>query len=314
MQYEDGGSDSSDEEHGLDLKTPTKDRSNAMVFDRTLVGDRNGLKTSIIKAVYENQIHLQARKGEAFDVLAEKLSQTDEFRHYRLHGRKLQKSFNKIARDIKDCIVAGNEPSRWGKEEPEFFKIAKKIFDEARRAGIRAFDEKLKSKSIEDRLIEGGDESAKKRKKREFDGVLGGDDQAYQQAPLLEAAEWTKAVDEYVYQKLQALRNADPPIVKLTKDELEVQLRQAVDQLHAVNVITINDLLTQSGVSAAGKQKITENCGFSGEDDVMIFLLTYSDAIAKDAHPVSSIREQFDNLSSRDASVLYNFIGKMTKH
>lgn len=317
--YDDVGSDSSDDDQQLhDMKTPSKDRSNAMVFDRTLVGDRNGLKTSIIKAVFENQIHLQARKGEAFDLLAEKLSQTDEFRHYRLHGRKLQKSFNKIARDIKDCIVAGNEPSRWGKEEPEFFKVAKKIFDEARRAGIRAFDEKLKSKSMEDRLTECGDESAKKRKKRDYEmsmGVVPTDDQVgYPQAPLLEAAEWTKAVDEYVFQKLQALRNAEPPVVKLTKDELEMQLRQAVDQLHAVNVITINDLITQAGVSGAGKQKITENCGFSGNDDVMIFLLTYSDAIAKDAHPVSSIRDQFDNLSSRDASVLYNFIGKMTKH
>lgn len=153
-------------------------RSTAMMFDRSLVGDRNNLKTLIIRAVYENQIHLQTRKGDAFDQLAQSLGMREEFKPYKLHGRKLQKSFNKIARDIKDCILQENEPSRWGKEEPEFFVVARKIFEEARRAGIRAFDEKLKSKSIADRLGEdgsaAGDESAKKRKKREHSYGGGG--------------------------------------------------------------------------------------------------------------------------------------------
>lgn len=98
--------DSSDDEGGK------KTRSTAMVYDRSLVSDRNGIKTIILRSVYEAQVHLQTRKGESFDALAQQLAQLDEFKPYNLNGRKLQKTFNKLARDIKDAIVSGNEPSQ----------------------------------------------------------------------------------------------------------------------------------------------------------------------------------------------------------
>lgn len=327
----------------------------AMMFDRSLVGDRNGLKTSILRAVYENQIHLQARKGEAFDHLAAALQKLPEFKSYHVHGRKLQKSFNKIARDIKDCIVAGNEPTRWGKEEPEFFTLARKIFEEARRAGIRAFDEKLKSKSMEDRIIDDRNDDGKRNKrKRDFNTVmaessgtsaatnhhllaghatalsssagLGGQLMAANMAMNVAAAaamgnplnggggDWMKALDDYFTAKLQEIRDAHAQNIgaKLTKAELEIALSKAVEQLAANGAKTISDLLNQAGISEQAKTKIYE-CGFNGNDDVLVFLLTYSDAIAKNAHPITSLREQFDNITARDASVLYSFIGKATK-
>ena len=328
LQGNDNDSDSSDDE-GLG-----RDRSSAMVFDRSLVGDRNGLKTAILRSVYENQIHLQARKGEAFDNLAERLSQTEEFKQYKVHGRKLQKSFNKIARDIKDCIVAGNEPSRWGKEEPEFFRVARKIFDEARRAGIRAFDEKLKSKTIEDRLHEGENKSStgsnvnddhnrKKAKKRDFEAA--GLAAQSSSNPIMgmgmfdpNSGEWTRIVEEYLDQKLESIKaeissNLASKNNKIPRTELEAGIHRSVEQLASIGIKSIHDILIQAGVSDAGRAKITENCGFQANDEVSIFLLSYTDAISKDTHPVSGIREQFDNISARDASVLYSFIGKVTK-
>lgn len=330
----------------------------AMMFDRSLVGDRNGLKTSILRAVYENQIHLQARKGEAFDHLAAALQKLPEFKSYHVHGRKLQKSFNKIARDIKDCIVAGNEPTRWGKEEPEFFTIARKIFEEARRAGIRAFDEKLKSKSMEDRIIDDRGDDGKRKRKRDFNTVmaessgsagaggagahhlLAGHATALSSSaglagnPMMAAGmamnssaaagmgplaggsggDWMKALDDYFHAKLQEIRDAHAQNIgaKLTKAELEIALSKAVEQLAANGAKTISDLLNQAGISEQAKSKIYE-CGFNGDDEVLVFLLTYSDAIAKNAHPITSLREQFDNITARDASVLYSFIGKATK-
>lgn len=315
----DADSESESSLSGTGLLRP-RDRSNAMVFDRSLVGDRNGLKTAILKSVYDNQIHLQARKGEAFDTLAERLAQTEEFKHFRVHGRKLQKSFNKIARDIKDCIVAGNEPSRWGKEEPEFFKIARKIFDEARRAGIRAFDEKLKSKSIEDRLIEGdklglsSDEASKKRKKRDLDTALG---HTFPPNPPVfdPSVDWVRMFDEYLENKLESIKSELATVRpnKIPRTELEAGILRSGEQLNAIGIKSINDLLIQSGISDQGRQKITENCGFQPNDDISIFLLSYTDAISKDIHPVSGIREQFDNITARDASTLYSYIGKVTK-
>jgi hypothetical protein len=356
-----GDSDASSDEGGnnRDLSTSMShgDRSNAMVFDRSLVGDRNGLKTAILKAVYDNQIHLQARKGEAFDSLAERLGQTEEFKQYHLHGRKLQKSFNKIARDIKDCIVAGNEPSRWGKEEPEFFKIARKIFDEARRAGIRAFDEKLKSKSIEDRLNEGGNEGnklsglsssaaaefleKKKRQKRDLEtamGVVGGGGSggsdggqgSSSYSPNVAGIphpssvgfdptiDWVRMFDEYLENKLDSIKQELANTItnrpsKIPRSELEAGILRSTEQLNQIGIKSIHDLLIQAGLSDQGRAKITENCGFQPNDDISIFLLSYTDAISKDIHPVSGIRDQFDNLSARDASALYSYIGKVTK-
>ena len=327
----------------------------AMMFDRSLVGDRNGLKTSILRAVYENQIHLQARKGEAFDHLAAALQKQPEFKSYHVHGRKLQKSFNKIARDIKDCIVAGNEPTRWGKEEPEFFTLARKIFEEARRAGIRAFDEKLKSKTMEDRIIDADrTEDGKRKRKRDFNTVMAEssgsagvgaaahhllaghatalsssagiatnpmiaasmamNSSSAMMGPLNGGGDWMKALDDYFNAKLQEIRDAHAQNIgaKLTKAELEIALSKAVEQLAANGAKTIADLLNQAGISEQAKTKIYE-CGFNGDDDVLVFLLTYSDAIAKNAHPITSLREQFDNITARDASVLYSFIGKATK-
>jgi hypothetical protein len=273
-----------------------------------------------LKAVYDNQIHLQARKGEAFDSLAERLSQTEEFKQFRVHGRKLQKSFNKIARDIKDCIVAGNEPSRWGKEEPEFFKIARKIFEEARRAGIRAFDEKLKSKTIEDRLNEGDklvsvEEANKKKKKRDLETALG---HSYSQSSQVfdPNVDWTRLFDEYLENKLDAIKAEIASVSrpnKIPRTELEAGIMRSTEQLHGIGIKSINDLLVQAGISEQGRQKITENCGFQANDDISIFLLSYTDAISKDSHPVSGIREQFDNINARDASTLYSYIGKVTK-
>ena len=299
----------------------SRERSIAMVFDRSLVGDRNGLKTAILKSVYENQIHLQARKGEAFDSLAERLGQTEEFKGFNLHGRKLQKSFNKIARDIKDCIVAGNEPTRWGKEEPEFFSIARKIFEEARRAGIRAFDEKLKSKSIEDRLQDGGDklsnleELNKKRKKRDLETAMGS---SYTQNPHVyePPVDWVRLFDEYLENKMENIKAELVNAVnrsKVPRAELEAGILRSAEQLNNMGIKSIHDLLLQSGISDQGRQKITENCGFQLNDDISIFLLSYTDAISKDTHPVSAIRDQFDQLSSRDAATLYSYIGKVTK-
>lgn len=322
-------SDSDDDEIGPD---GTKGRSIAMMFDRSLVGDRNGLKTAIIKAVYENQIHLHARKGESFDQLATTLGKNPDFKPYNLHGRKLQKSFNKIARDIKDCILAGNDPTRWGKEEPEFFALARKIFDEARRAGIRAFDEKLKSKSIEDRMItsdEKLEENKRKMKKRDFNTFIAegssssvnGDQNSVTNSALAtlsrsyqgDFADWTKTLEDYLNLKLQEIRvNLDRAQVKLTRDELEAGLNKAVEQLASNGITSIDELLNQAAVSEPGKMKIYQ-CGFNANDSVLIFLLTYSDAIAKDAHPITSIREQFDNITARDASVLYSFVGRTTK-
>lgn len=262
---------------------------------------------------------MQARKGEAFDSLAERLSQTEEFKQFRVHGRKLQKSFNKIARDIKDCIVAGNEPSRWGKEEPEFFKIARKIFEEARRAGIRAFDEKLKSKTIEDRLNEGdklviNDDASKKKKKRDIETALG---HSYQSSQVFEQpVDWTRLFDEYLESKLETIKSELLSSVrsnKIPRAELESGILRSSEHLHSMGIKSINDLLAQAGVSEQGRQKITENCGFQPNDDISIFLLSYTDAISKDIHPVSGIREQFDNINARDASTLYSYIGKVTK-
>lgn len=66
----------------------------------------------IANVVKESQVHLQSRKGEAFDALAGQLAQLDEFKPFELYGRKLQKAFNRIARDIRDAIDSGNEPAK----------------------------------------------------------------------------------------------------------------------------------------------------------------------------------------------------------
>jgi hypothetical protein len=348
--------DLKDEERGLasssdeDRDNKHGGRSTAMMFDRSLVGDRNNLKTLILKAVYENQIHLQTRKGDAFDQLAQTLGLRDEFKPYKLHGRKLQKSFNKIARDIKDCIIQENEPSRWGKEEPEFFVIARKIFEEAKKAGIRAFDEKLKSKSIADRLGESShDEEAKKKRKRDFYTVPGvngngvgpggvpnnmvamftdinsnGMNNGMNTNPnatggganikyvRFDDPDFIKYLDEFMDAKLLAFQQNH---FRIHSRELEMSLLPILDRLvNVYNIHTIGSLLDHAQLSEIGKQKIFDATMFRYNDDVKLFLLFYCDVIMRGPQAVHHIQEACNHeLSARDASLLYAFIEDTTK-
>lgn len=313
MSQQRGDSDSED-----DGVARTSGRSTAMMFDRSLVSDRNNLKTLILKSVYENQIHLQSRKGEAFDQLANQLALTDEFKLYRLHGRKLQKSFNKIARDIKDAIVREEEPSRWGKEEPEFFVIARKIFDEARRAGIRAFDEKLKSKSERGEGDSDNDGSAKKKKRH--DSSFGGGLSAYDQSPVvpkfprLEDAEFAKSIEDYINARFMALQQHQIPIPRLHSAEIEAALMPALERLVGTyNIATLQNLFDQAQITENGRARLCNATGFAPLDDIKVFLIAYCDMMMSGGEPVSLIRKQFGDLQYKDAAQLYGFIDEATR-
>jgi hypothetical protein len=295
----------------------TSGRSTAMMFDRSLVSDRNNLKTLILKAVYEHQIHLQSRKGEAFDQLAIALAQTDEFKLYRIHGRKLQKSFNKIARDIKDAIVREDEPSRWGKEEPEFFVIARKIFDEARRAGIRAFDEKLKSKSERGDGDSDNDGSAKKKKRRDSSFGGGGRDHggsAMPKFPRLEDAEFAKSIEDYINARFMALQQHQIPIPRLHSAEIEAALMPALERLVGTyNISTLQNLFDQAQITENGRVRLCNATGFAPQDDIKVFLIAYCDLMMSGGEPVTLIRKQFGELQYKDAAQLYGFIDEATR-